>query len=443
MFTKVHVQNFKCFSDLEFDLTGRGGTPKNLILIYGENGAGKSNIAAIFYALVELMQTMDINDIYQQLLNMPGIEEDTPAKTSQFLNFVKSNIRDLPSIYRDIRMNNAQGNTVLTFEFLLAEKAGIYSIELLDGKIIRETLKFVLEQRQVTYFDLSAEEENLNKSVFSNRSFFQDVLLEKQKFWGKHSFLSILRHEIVEKSTDYIAEFMPRNLFRVLSFFASVNATVNQEKKGGSLFELPSHFLDLNHGDLPADEVEPRLAHARNLVLLFFTSINSDIKDAYYKTERNEDTCSYQLYLKRLISGQIREISFEKESTGNQRMLGFLSNLVHAANGGIEIIDEIDSGVHDLAAQKIIQDLSPVLDGQMIITTHNTMLMECQFSREATYVLEEDEQANRTIKCVNSYNERLYQKTNIRRKYLDGDFKGVPQIKDIPFPELIKQMEMM
>lgn len=443
MFTKVRVQNFKCFSNLEFDLTGRGGTPKNLILIYGENGAGKSNIAAIFYALLELMQTMNMNDMVQELLNMSEEKGQTPEMSSQLMSLFKSSVRDIPAIYRDCRMSDAEGNIVLTYEFLLDGKAGSYSLELFDGRIVHETLKFVLEQRQATYFDLSAESEMVNKAVFPNRDFYQDIILEKQKYWGKHTFLSILFHEIAQKADDYVQDSITQNFFCILDFFSSLNATVNQVRKALPFFDPRSPFFDLDHGHLPAAKAELRLEHARNLVLLFFSAINSDIKEAYYKTKTENDTCTYQLYLKRLICGQIREISFEKESTGNQRILGFLSNLVHAANGGIEIIDEIDSGVHDLAAQKIIKDLSSVLKGQIIITTHNTMLMECEFSRDATYVLEEDEKANRTIKCVNSYNERLYQKTNIRRKYLDGDFKGIPQIADIPFPALIKQMEMM
>jgi len=56
MITKLRITNFKSFSDITVDFTDRNGNPKPLILIYGENGAGKSNLllSILFFA-----QTLD------------------------------------------------------------------------------------------------------------------------------------------------------------------------------------------------------------------------------------------------------------------------------------------------------------------------------------------------------------------------------------------------
>ena len=46
MFTYVTLKNFKSFEDITLDLTDKNNHPKSLVLIYGENGIGKSNLAS-------------------------------------------------------------------------------------------------------------------------------------------------------------------------------------------------------------------------------------------------------------------------------------------------------------------------------------------------------------------------------------------------------------
>ena len=63
MFEYIKLKNFKSFGDITFDLTDKNGNPKKLVLIYGENGIGKSNLASVFYMLSETLRTMDVRDI--------------------------------------------------------------------------------------------------------------------------------------------------------------------------------------------------------------------------------------------------------------------------------------------------------------------------------------------------------------------------------------------
>ena len=44
MLTYIKLKNFKSFSNIMFDLRGKGGIPKKMVFVYGENGAGKSNL---------------------------------------------------------------------------------------------------------------------------------------------------------------------------------------------------------------------------------------------------------------------------------------------------------------------------------------------------------------------------------------------------------------
>ncbi len=69
MFEYIRLKNFKSFGDIEFNLLDKKGNPKKLILLYGENGIGKSNLASAFFMLSETLRTMDVRDIMQSILS--------------------------------------------------------------------------------------------------------------------------------------------------------------------------------------------------------------------------------------------------------------------------------------------------------------------------------------------------------------------------------------
>ena len=104
------------------------------------------------------------------------------------------------------------------------------------------------------------------------------------------------------------------------------------------------------------------------------------------------------------------------------------------------MIDEADAGIHDLLFQKMMVEIQPKIEGQLIITTHNTMLMETEFAREAVYVMQEDEDRNKEIRCITDYGKRTYFNNNIRNKYLNNEYKGVPSVKKIEFSSLLQML---
>ena len=75
------------------------------------------------------------------------------------------------------------------------------------------------------------------------------------------------------------------------------------------------------------------------------------------------------------------------------------------------------------------------------MTTHNTMLMETDFARESTYILYEETAGHKVIRCVADYDKRTYLSNNIRNKYLNKEYEGIPQIKEIDFSALINKMD--
>lgn len=55
------LENYKSFGKLDLNLQ-KGGKPKSVVAIYGENGSGKSNIISVFKNLILSFQTLNNQD---------------------------------------------------------------------------------------------------------------------------------------------------------------------------------------------------------------------------------------------------------------------------------------------------------------------------------------------------------------------------------------------
>ena len=100
---------------------------------------------------------------------------------------------------------------------------------------------------------------------------------------------------------------------------------------------------------------------------------------------------------------------------------------MNCLDGQTVFIDEMDDGIHDLLFAKIIDSLRDVMQGQLVITTHNTTLLEYLEPKEV-YVIQKDIEANTLIECVNNYEQRTQKTNSIRSKYLRGDYEGIPHV---------------
>ncbi|MBW5381603.1 AAA family ATPase, partial [Brachyspira hampsonii] len=69
MFTYVKLKNYKSLVDFEVDLTSSKNNPKKMIIIYGENGAGKTNFINAFFTLFETLNTKIHYDKINKLIN--------------------------------------------------------------------------------------------------------------------------------------------------------------------------------------------------------------------------------------------------------------------------------------------------------------------------------------------------------------------------------------
>ena len=225
MFTRIRLQNFRSFGDIILDLTEKNGQPKNLAVIYGENGAGKSNLASAFVLLGELFSTMDVRDMYEEFLNQKAIFADESME-SILRQKIRSGMRDMQAIINDYRMVGNDEPIVAEYEFQISGNAGKYTIAFGQDEIIYERLEYLLNKRKGVYFECSDSGININPSVLKSKDLLNDVKASAKRFWGKHSILSIIVYQLFDKSKAYGFGNISDNFGDVLNLLRSVSSYV-------------------------------------------------------------------------------------------------------------------------------------------------------------------------------------------------------------------------
>lgn len=439
MFTKIRLQNFRTFDNIEFDLTTKNNTPKKLAIIYGENGVGKSNLVSAFVLLCELMGTMNVRDVYEELLSQKAIFSDEKLEQDMRKKII-AGLRDMKAIINDCRMVGCNNPIVAEYEFNIYGNTGKYYIELGDNEIIHEKLEYLLNKRRGTYFDCRKKSISINSGIVKDQDLLTDIKATAKRFWGKHSLLAIVLYELYDKSESYGQDNISGNFEDVLAELRFLSCTIGLgTRKWDKLYSPFSVFEDAARGRISKEE-EPQLDLAEYLFTQFFTAINSDIRQVLYERAYSGNSINYKLVVEKMIAGEYRSIAFSRESAGNHQILRILCYMLTACFRGIVILDEADSGIHDMLFKKILQEIYEHIDGQVIMTTHNTMLMETDFARDSTYILYEKEAGRKVIRCVADYEKRTYLNNNIRNKYLNKEYDGLPEIKKIDFGALIEKM---
>jgi hypothetical protein len=439
MFTYIKLKNYKSLIELEVDLTKKENTPKKLISIYGENGVGKSNFVDSFYTLKRIVSTRTINEKIRILTEkQKELQTDDFDKALYFFGQLGSIIKNgffsnSIDIINECKTIDSKDNMIIEVGFKIKSKTGIYCIETDDADIISEKLDFTLNKNKVNFFEMTKKEKYLNESVFIDHEYKKEILSIIEKYWGKHSLLSLIAYEIEDKKENYVKKKIFNGMFEVINFFSSLSILSRNKMEVFKDIEEEKLF----YGTLALNE-EKRLINIENVINTFFTALFSDIKQAYYKKKIDNDKINYVLCFKKNIYNKLIDIEYNRESTGTKNILKILPYLISAAKGKTVIIDEIDNGVHDLLMLKILENLSENLKGQLIITTHNTLLLEEEFIKDSIYIFKVDENANKKLLALNKFEGRVHPNLSIRKRYLKGLYGGIPFPMDIDFNELIE-----
>ncbi len=443
MIRYVKLRNYKSLVKLDVDFMEKKDKPKKLAIIYGENGVGKSNFATSFFTLNETMHTMSSVEEWDRILEMANNEEVDKEGYNDFLEkYIKDRYKNTKMIINEYKTIGSEENMILEFGFRIKGKNGYYKIEYNNEEIVSETLDYVLIKNQSCFFNITNNNKDINKNIFTDNSYYKEFKDLVDKYWGKHSLLSILSHEIRDKKRNYVKNKVEKGFYDVFEYFQSICTKViggNRTEFGkvGLKHHIPRN---LSKGSISIKN-EKYLDKAEKFIDYFFCKLYADIKKVYYEKEIKNNKINYSLIVKKNVYGKIIDVSFEKESTGTMNLLELIPFFISACEGQTVVIDELDKGIHDLLVDKILDNIIDYIKGQLIITTHNTLLIESRIPDKDIYVFNVNRNAEKELVPITDFNGRIHKNINKRKRYLLGMYGGIPYMSDIDFDELIENLK--
>lgn len=441
MFTYVKAKNFKSLKDIEFNLNKTKTKTNQFISIYGENGSGKTNIVELF----KLLQQSTMSRATDIAMNkMPKEFWKIQEEMSDQLPTEIRQIFQLSFNLKEYRMLDEEDTTEIEYGFKINNEDGFYYIKF-DDEIIEEKLYYMAGKQRAYLFQINKENnkiiKNLNKNIFINEKYNEELIDGIDKYWGKYTFLSLLSFETIEKNKDYIDNNISKNIIEVIDRIWLM--TVHVDK--GALKIIPDGFVkvrklnNIQKGIVKKDKL-PEIKKYENVLNIFFTQAYADIKEVKYEINEKEDRIHYELYFNKMIGGQIKSIPSRLESDGTRRILNQFDTIIGSLLGETVIIDEIDNGIHDVLMKNIIMSIKDEITGQLIITTHNTLLLEV-LPKENIYILSTDRNGNKMINSIKEYGIKIQKNNNARDLYFKGVFGGIPTTDYIDFEEIKYALE--
>ena len=441
MFTYVKAKNFKSLKDIEFNLNKTKTKTNQFISIYGENGSGKTNIVELFKFLQQsaMARAIDIamNKLPKEFFEMQEeMEDKMPTEIRQ--------IFQLSLDLKEYRMLDEKGETEIEYGFKINNKEGFYYIKFND-EIIEEKLYYMAGKQRAYLFELKKEDgkiiKTLNKNIFMNNKYNGELIDEIDKYWGKYSFLSLLSFEMVEKNKEYIDTNISKNIIEIIDKIWKMTVHVDKgiSKIMPNIFKKVQKLDNIQKGYIEKNKFN-ELNKYENILNIFFTQAYADIKEVKYNITEKENKIYYELYFNKKIGGEIKAIPSKMESEGTRRILNQFDTLIGSLLGETVIIDEIDNGIHDVLMKNIIMSIKDEITGQLIITTHNTLLLEI-LPKEYIYILSTDYNGNKTINSIKDYEIKIQKNNNARDLYFKGVFGGIPTTDYIDFEEIKYALE--
>lgn len=148
-----------------------------------------------------------------------------------------------------------------------------------------------------------------------------------------------------------------------------------------------------------------------------------------------------ELIAKKMVSfhpksnGTETKFEIHQESDGSQRIIDLLPaflDLSVQTPPKVYVIDEIDRSLHPLLIWQLLEtylaNCSTGTRTQLLLTTHNVMLMDQQLlRRDEMWVAERDASGVSSLFSFSEYKDVRYDK-DLRKSYLQGRLGGIPRI---------------
>ena len=385
-----YKKDLKNFSPINYNVKG----------IFGPNGIGKTAILKS----IEIIKNIVINNYY--------------LTDSENLNL----------LHKLINKNTKKMNveiTFLNFNNKKNDKKYIYYVELEikhnDIFISKESIKTENKSKELI-IELG---QILNNSLFENSALIEDI---SKNLLNKRSILNIIK--AFEKD-NLLKDNDKETFVNLFNFFK--NLYIKTDNYQYNMLDI-INLMDID------DKYDMRIPKKKGTLEIlkkdferktkFLKLFKKDLSSISF--EKKDDGIYY--YLNIFFNYNNLEISYSFESQGIKLLFILHSYLDKILNGGIVLIDEIDSSIHDVYLNKIIEFFSEEGKGQLIFTSHNTTLLNTlrKYNNSIDFINENIE----IVPWIKNGNSSAF------NKYREGYIKGLPfNIVESDFYEIFSNEE--
>lgn len=393
-------------------------------LIYGANAAGKSN-------LIRAMR-------FAQLLIEHGAGPMKRIALDRF-RFVEDSTE--PSSFE--------------FRFMVEDCVYVYGFEVTAEKVVSEWLTGTVESgREVEIYERSG-----NETTIGNLKRFGKLGSDSAETLKALVTLGTRPNQLLlNKIVDLDVERQGELLHRVVQWFSECLTIIEPDAPYSSMIELldedpafrnfASHFLSsvgtgigklaIDKAEIDADKLPKPIVES----LQSFNEVESTPivvgpgMRLSVKPDDPKKIIRTNLAATHVVDGEKYDLSFSDESDGTQRFLHLLPALYliqTSTVGRVFVIDELDRSLHPLLSHALLKffvDVFPGARQQMIVTTHESHLLDRDLlRRDEIWFAEKDEKQQTRLYSL--LEMKIRKDLRIEKSYLQGRFGAVPFIGNI------------
>ena len=393
-------------------------------IIYGANGAGKSNLFRALKYLKGLALSTQKKNAGTKREKFDFIK-DSNDPTTLDIQFIASD-----KLYRfGVVVNDAQIIEEWLLEMVGKKERVIYervtssdgTVEVSAPELVRESEKVAAlvkiggPQNQTF---LSTVNANLNSSDIG------EDLTSVSAWFGKtlsmiapNAVYAPLGHELAEDSSflKFAGDFLRAASTGVDHLVATKRQISEDELKLLMPSSVWKKYLEQFEDDEDGDVNVIRLPGGNNLI------VEKAEGNRYFKV-------SVQAAHK-IDSDNCFELDLSEESDGTRRLLDLVPALHNMQRkGGVFFVDEIDRSMHPMLVRKLLEfflEACPEHTAQLILTTHESSLLDLDLvRRDEIWFAEKDNHLRTHLYSLMDFKVRS--DLEIRKNYLNGRFGAIP-----------------
>jgi hypothetical protein len=339
----------------------------------------------------------------------------------------KSNLLEALSLMRDAVLDSpgwlSQPNPVRRVPFALdpsfAGKPSLFEVDLTLADGVRYTYGFEIDDHRVRGEWLHAYPKG-RKQVWFDRDVHGEFSFPGEGLRGEKLELS-RRTRSDTLFLGVAAQFNHEQLLPVFEWFRDNLRRISPERGGRQRVDHTSRRV------LADQRFRDRVAHILRFADLGITGFdNAAIEEG-------------EIRLLHRARATEMPLDFDRESLGTRSWFGLLGTLLEALEAGaVVLIDELDASLHPVMsaeAVRMFQDLEAnSRDAQMAFTSHDATLLytllgaERVLDRETVWLTEKRSDGATELYPLSSLNPPPRKDDNLFRKYLLGQYGGVPRV---------------